>query len=102
MIIEDWRIEYTAIRPHSSLGYKPPAPEAILPQDTKGGFPGLPRLKISKVQPYEWYINCRQVKQMVFHQQAQAGRCLAVIVPDKRRDILGYLTMIGGFTVQQC
>ena len=25
-----WRQEYNTIRPHSSLGYRPPAPEAIM------------------------------------------------------------------------
>jgi len=28
-IIERWRRHYNTIRPHSSLGYKPPAPEAV-------------------------------------------------------------------------
>ncbi len=28
-LIERWRVEYNTIRPHSSLGYRPPAPEAI-------------------------------------------------------------------------
>jgi transposase InsO family protein len=31
VLIEGWRREYNTIRPHSSLGYKPPAPEAIQP-----------------------------------------------------------------------
>ncbi|NIS69343.1 MAG: transposase, partial [Proteobacteria bacterium] len=26
-----WRQHYNIIRPHSALGYRPPAPEAILP-----------------------------------------------------------------------
>lgn len=30
VIIEQWRQEYNTIRPHSALGYCPPAPEAIL------------------------------------------------------------------------
>ena len=30
-LIETWRQEYNTIRPHSALGYKPPAPEAKLP-----------------------------------------------------------------------
>ena len=30
-LIERWRQHYNTIRPHSSLGYLPPAPEAILP-----------------------------------------------------------------------
>jgi putative transposase len=29
-LIEQWRREYNQIRPHSSLGYQPPAPETIL------------------------------------------------------------------------
>jgi transposase InsO family protein len=31
VLIEGWRREYNTIRPHSSLGYKPPAPEVIQP-----------------------------------------------------------------------
>jgi len=27
VVIESWRREYNQCRPHSSLGYKPPAPE---------------------------------------------------------------------------
>ena len=30
VLIEQWRREYNQIRPHSALGYLPPAPEAIL------------------------------------------------------------------------
>ena len=30
VIIEQWRREYNTVRPHSALGYRPPAPEAIL------------------------------------------------------------------------
>ena len=29
-LIEQWRREYNQVRPHSSIGYRPPAPEAIL------------------------------------------------------------------------
>ena len=32
VLIERWRQHYNTIRPHSSLGYKPPAPETILPR----------------------------------------------------------------------
>ena len=31
VLIEHWRREYNTVRPHSSLGYLPPAPEAIRP-----------------------------------------------------------------------
>jgi hypothetical protein len=32
VLIETWRRHYNAVRPHSSLGYRPPAREAILPR----------------------------------------------------------------------
>jgi putative transposase len=31
VIIESWRRHYNTVRPHSSLGYRPPAPEAFMP-----------------------------------------------------------------------
>ena len=30
ILIEQWRKEYNHFRPHSALGYRPPAPEAIM------------------------------------------------------------------------
>ena len=30
VMIERWRVQYNTVRPHSSLGYRPPAPAAIL------------------------------------------------------------------------
>jgi putative transposase len=32
VVTETWRKKYNTIRPHSSLGYRPPAPEAFYPQ----------------------------------------------------------------------
>ena len=32
VLVERWRKEYNQIRPHSSLGYRPPTPEAIYPK----------------------------------------------------------------------
>jgi transposase InsO family protein len=29
VLIERWRVHYNTVRPHSSLGYRPPAPESI-------------------------------------------------------------------------
>ena len=31
VLIKEWRREYNQVRPHSSLDYRPPAPEAIMP-----------------------------------------------------------------------
>jgi transposase InsO family protein len=30
VLIERWQVEYNTVRPHSSLNYRPPAPEARL------------------------------------------------------------------------
>lgn len=30
VVIENWRIHYNTIRPHSSLGYRPPAPQTMM------------------------------------------------------------------------
>ena len=30
ILIESWRVHYNTQRPHSSLGYRPPAPEILL------------------------------------------------------------------------
>ena len=32
ILIEAWRVHYNTLRPHSSLDYRPPAPEAIVPR----------------------------------------------------------------------
>jgi transposase InsO family protein len=32
ILIERWRREYNAFRPHSALGYRPPAPAATSPR----------------------------------------------------------------------
>ena len=32
VLIERWRQHYNTVRPHSSLGYRPPAPETVLAQ----------------------------------------------------------------------
>ena len=31
VLIEQWRQHYNTVRPHSSLGYRPPAPEVVMP-----------------------------------------------------------------------
>jgi len=45
VMIESWRQHYNTVRPHSSLGYKPPAPEAILPRPA-----GLPYATLRSAQ----------------------------------------------------
>ena len=33
IVIEQWRQHYNTIRPHSALGYRPPAPQTVIPPD---------------------------------------------------------------------
>jgi len=49
VLVEWWRREYNCIRPHSSLGYRPPAPEAI-----ESHFPdsGAPPLRLENVHAF--------------------------------------------------
>ena len=42
VLVERWRQHYTRVRPHSSLGYQPPAPEAIEPLSS--GIPTPPAI----------------------------------------------------------
>ncbi|MCH2250721.1 MAG: IS3 family transposase [Cognatishimia sp.] len=35
IIIEEWRKHYNTKRPHSALGYRPPAPETIIPMEPR-------------------------------------------------------------------
>lgn len=46
VIIEQWRHEYNTIRPHSSLGYKPPAPEAKEPLSSMQNMCGFSTLDV--------------------------------------------------------
>src|SRR3954467_1876601 len=40
IIIESWRRHYNSVRPHASLGYRPPAPEVFVPHFT--AWPAAP------------------------------------------------------------
>ncbi len=41
VLIEQWRREYNTVRPHSSLGYRPPAPEGLKPDPIDLDLPVL-------------------------------------------------------------
>lgn len=53
VLIERWRQHYNTVRPHSSLGYKPPAPEAILPRSSMNDY--------ATTQPKPLGTNLRQI-----------------------------------------
>jgi transposase InsO family protein len=49
VLIENWRREYNHIRPHSSLGYRPPAPQAVETSSfTRPLMPMLNREKLTQ------------------------------------------------------
>jgi putative transposase len=37
VLIESWRVHYNTVRPHSALGYKPPAPEVVTTNRSAAG-----------------------------------------------------------------
>ncbi len=37
VLIESWRVHYNTVRPHSALGYRPPAPEAVVTNGSAAG-----------------------------------------------------------------
>lgn len=39
VLIEQWRIHYNTVRPHSSLNYRPPAPKTLLPRSATLAMP---------------------------------------------------------------
>ena len=59
VLIEQWRREYNTIRPHSSLGYRPPAPEPVRPDPAFLNLPALrgphPRSQGGLNQNPTWY-----------------------------------------------
>ena len=52
VLVEQWHREYNTIRPHSYLGFRPPAPQAVLPTGSWLGRPVLqgPRLAAGLTQ----------------------------------------------------
>jgi putative transposase len=49
VVIESWRRHYNTVRPHGSLGYKPPAPEVFVPAFT--AWPAAPSRPASPARP---------------------------------------------------
>ena len=49
VLIERWRMQYNTPRPHSSLGYRPPAPEAFEPFLVSYGAPPLRPPKTAQI-----------------------------------------------------
>ena len=46
VVIESWRREHNQCRPHGSIGYRPPAPAAVLPAAAASATPRPPLLAL--------------------------------------------------------
>jgi hypothetical protein len=57
IVIESWRRHYNAVRPHASLGYRPPAPEVFVPAFAAWGR--LRALKLLRRPRSRWRRNRR-------------------------------------------
>lgn len=53
ILIEDWREHYNMVRPHSSIGYRPPAPGAVLPKPITLPYAAARRTNPGPSQPPE-------------------------------------------------
>ena len=51
IIIEGWGKHYNTVRPHSALGYRPPAPETIIPPSGSASFDTLRRPTVFAGEP---------------------------------------------------
>ena len=51
VVIENWRRHYNQVRPHASLGYRAPAPEAIAPAFAASPRPASPASPAVAVRP---------------------------------------------------
>ena len=57
VLIESWRRHYNAVRPHSSLGYRPPAPEAVIAAVSPAPWMGASTSAISTVLADKQVLN---------------------------------------------
>jgi hypothetical protein len=61
IIIERWRVEYNTLRPHSSLGYRPPAPLAMVPATIKATEEAMGHANVETAARFpllEWSAAC--------------------------------------------
>jgi len=57
VVIEAWRHEYNRVRPHSSLGYRPPAPATYRPN----------QLTLARPHALQWSLNALGTKKRSAH-----------------------------------
>ena len=65
ILIERWRVHYNTRRPHSALGYRPPAPEAVLISPDQAAY--------HRAQPHQHGWPKRQILSSQVDHSDQAG-----------------------------
>lgn len=60
-LVESWRREYNQVRPHSSLGYRPPAPETVKPPSAGSITKPLTQFSTHEFSHNLWYSFWGQV-----------------------------------------
>jgi hypothetical protein len=68
IVIESWRRHFNTIRPHESLGYKPPAPEVFVP-----AFAAWPAELIDVALPATRPLAQRPTLKLTFHLDHSVG-----------------------------
>lgn len=63
ILIEHWRRYYNTERPHSSLGYQPPAPEATLPSQKRLAY----AVRQASHQPSAVLVPCQALTMALDH-----------------------------------
>jgi putative transposase len=65
VVIESWRRHYNSVRPHASLGFRPPAPEVVLPASAAWPValrrPALPTTQVVARRPALNYHSTRTI-----------------------------------------
>lgn len=59
VLIEAWRRHYNTVRPHSRLGYRPPAPEAATPPLPASGSASLHLQRAMVAETTRHYLSTR-------------------------------------------
>jgi hypothetical protein len=78
VLAERWRVHYNTIRPHSSLGYRPPAPEARLVKNLGHAMTPVLRLQgwiaISETHYWEQRLQYMWIDQYPFERVGRSIR----------------------------
>jgi hypothetical protein len=98
VVIESWRRHYNSVRPHASLGFRPPAPEVLLPAFT--AWPAA--LRQPTTSPTTQTMALRPNAALTFaSDHALGGRSAKQEFADRPTDADGFMTELGAASPHQ-